>query len=435
MRYRQESGQYEVLKDMDSTKNNLLEQNIKVLENGITLKEYVEKEKQIKIDGDTRVYNQYGFYVVHNKTKNLYLLDGGNNSSGFTMSVTIPQFFITNEGCGNPYMHEHYMAGDVLVLTFWRYDRQKYNSMEQLKEYIEAYYDSIGETYYDYVMRMQDESYTKQNRPKDYNCYYSGKLQEKTQERLQESLQGKKTKSVAAALLRLENKSKFFYNLLNLIVDILIKPIPIFIWMLFENSVGLVMEENALQNTISFAFSIIAAYLVAILVYFSFLVFVQICKLFACTYKPLVIHFRVFDIIISLSKKRIRSGNDSELKDMLYIHERIVEKRKEKREDGKARAYERKKQRDERKKQRDIEKLEYAKKEYERAKESAQINRDSAAYNYKKAREGGTLFSSAETKMNEARRDNERAEYDERTAKYYEEKIRTKEQELGIKRK
>lgn len=46
---------------MDNTSMALLEQNMKLLEKGITLDEYAEKEMQLKIDGDTRIYNEYGF--------------------------------------------------------------------------------------------------------------------------------------------------------------------------------------------------------------------------------------------------------------------------------------------------------------------------------------------------------------------------------------
>lgn len=425
---------------MDGTKLNLLEKNIKILESGITLQEYVEHEEQIKIDGDTKIYNEYGFYVVYNKTKNLYLLDGGNNTSGFTMSVTIKQYFISNNGCGNPYMHKHYMDGDMIVLFFWRYDSQQYNSMAQLKERIEAYYDSIGETYYDFIAKMQDPSYTKEKRPNGYNPYYRGKTQEKMQDKTQGKIQEKtpvkayegkrkeRRKSVAAALLHLEKKSKFLYQLLNAIVDLLIKPFPIFVWELCVSTNGLFAGENALQVIISLVSGIFTSYVLAVLSYVALLFVVQIVKLFVCTYKPLVIHFRVFDMIIRLSRNKILAGDDRELKELLYQHETMIENRKERRENGKSKAYERKRKRD-------MEELAYAQQDYQRAKDSAQRNRQSAQQNYKKADEGGTLFSSAETKREEAKRDARRAAYDEENARYYEERIRAKERALGIKHK
>ena len=374
----------------------LIEQNMKMLENGITLQEYMEKEEQIKISGDTRIYDEFGFYVVHNKTKNLYLLDGGNNPV-FTMSVAIAQSFITNDGCGNPYMHKHYKDGDKLVLTYWRYDDKKYKTMEQLKEHIEAYYDSIGETYYDFIMRMQDSSYTKKKRPKGYNSYYKGKSHEKTQEQeqggMQKSNRNKKTKSVAAALLRLENKSKFLYDLLNAIVDLLIKPFPIYVWLLFKNGGHLFSGENAVQHFLFLVIGLLGYYIYAVEFYVIFLVIVQIIRLFVCEYKPLVIYFRVFDIIIRLSREKIVNENNYEIEELLYEHEQSIKERKAKRATAKRRAHVKGQ---ERKEQRKIQDLEFAQKAYETMKINAQINKDTAEYNLKQAGKGDTLFSSAE---------------------------------------
>lgn len=414
---------------MDDTSMALLEQNISLLEKGITLNEYLEKEMQLKINGDTRIYNEYGFFVIYNKTKNRYLLEGGNNASGYTMSTTISQYFISGNGYGNPYMHKDYTNGDMLVLTFWRYDSSKYASMDKFKEYIETYYDSIGETYYDYVMRLKDGSYDKCKRPKGYNAYYNGKNPAKTSEEFLNKY-GKKKKILAERLLRLEHKSKFLYNLLNAIFDLLIKPIPLFFWVVSTNSYNLVTGSNTIQRTLSFfsyIFDMICSYIIAIIIYLILLFVIQIFKLFLCTYKPLVIHFRIFDIIIKLSTNKILKSNNKEVIELLYEHEDLVEARKEKREKGKSKAYERKKERD-------MRDLEYAQKEYERAKENAQRSRDSADYNYQKARQGGTVFSSAQTKREEAKRYEQRASYYEQDAKYYEEKMRAKERALGIKR-
>ncbi len=232
---------------------------------------------------------------------------------------------------------------------------------------------------------------------------------------------------MAERLLRLEHKSKFLYNLLNTIFDLLIKPIPLFFWVVSTNSYNIFAGSNAIQRTFSIFFGLIGAYFAAIIFYLILLLVIQIFKLFLCTYKPLVIHFRVFDIIIRLSSKKILKSNDKEVIELLYEHEDLVEARKEKRENGKSKAYERKKERD-------MRELEYAQQEYARAKENAQRSRDSADYNYQKAREGGTVFSSAETKREEAKRDDRRAEYYEQDAKYYEEKMRAKERALGIKK-
>ncbi|MBQ9119529.1 MAG: hypothetical protein IJY09_05675 [Lachnospiraceae bacterium] len=411
---------------MDNTLLDLLEQNISLLEKGISLDEYIEKEMQLKIDGDTAIYNKYGFFVIYNKTKNRYLLEGGNNLSGYTMSITIPQYFIYENGYGNPYMYKDYADGDMLVLIFWRYDSDKYDTMDQFKEYIENYYDSIGETYFDYIMRLRDKSYNKGKRPKGYNAYYNGK---KTRQVSEDFInQSSRKKIMAERLLRLENKSVFLYNLLNAITDLLVKPIPIFIWGLIDNSSSTYIGLNAIKKSLLFVFWIIGSYLGAIAVYLFLLFFIQIFKLFLCTYKPLVIHFRIFDVIIRLSTRKILKMNDEEIIRLLDKHEDIIESRKEKRNNNKSRVYARKRERD-------LQEYAFIQQEYERAKESAKNNRDSAERNFEKAREGGTLFSSAEAKREEGKRDMQRATYDEQDAKYYEERIHEKERVLGIKKK
>lgn len=408
---------------MDNTSKVLLEQNIKLLEKGITLNEYVKKEMQLKIDGDTGIYNGYGFFVIHNKTKKRYLLEGGNNMSGYTMSIIIPQYFLSDNGYGNPYMHKDYAEGDTLILRFWRYDSKDYATMDQFKEYIEDYYDSIAETYYDYVMRLRDDTYDKSKRPKGYNAYYNGKEPGKINE---ESAGLSMKKTMAERLLRLENKSKATYNMLNAIVDLLIKPLPIFAYSVFSNSYKIFAGTNAIQRLFLAFFGLIGAYIGSIGVYLIILLAIQIFKLFLCTYKPLVIQFRIFDIIIQLSRRMILNTNNKELIELLYKHDDIVDARKDKVSMKKSRAYEKKRERD-------FEEYEYAQQEYARAKESAEIHKASADDNFQKAREGGTLFSSAETKREEGIRDARLAAFDEQDVRYYKEKMRAKGRALGIK--
>lgn len=325
---------------MDETLMILLEQNISLLEKGILLNEYLEKEMQLKVIGDIGIYNEYGFFVIHNKTKNRYLLDGGNNESGYTMSSVIQQYFLSDNGCGNLHMHKDYANGDKIILTFWRYDSSKYASMDKFKEYIEEYYDSIGETYYDYVMRLRDRNYDKSKRPKDYNAYYNGEeLKKPSEEPTNDSKNPgdeaandskKKKKFLAERLLVLEYKNRFLYNLLNIIFDLLIKPIPLCFLVKFVSSYSL-FDSNANKKFTFDFFDFIITYPVAIIFYLIILLMIQIFKLFLHIYKPLVIYFRVFDIIIRLSSRKILKSNDKKIIELLYEHEKLVEARKEKR--------------------------------------------------------------------------------------------------------
>ena len=78
--------------------NEKLNENIGILEKGITLQQFSEMQGQLEIDGSMDEYNEYGMYVVHNKTQNVYLIDGGNSPSAFPMSTSIPQFFLSHNG-------------------------------------------------------------------------------------------------------------------------------------------------------------------------------------------------------------------------------------------------------------------------------------------------------------------------------------------------
>lgn len=54
---------------MNNEKIELIESNIRLLEKGITLQEYVEKSEMIKIDGKTDVYNKYSFCCIQQNQK------------------------------------------------------------------------------------------------------------------------------------------------------------------------------------------------------------------------------------------------------------------------------------------------------------------------------------------------------------------------------
>ncbi|WP_029450754.1 hypothetical protein [Clostridium algidicarnis] len=299
----------DVINNKVNEQNFLLKQNIELLEQGITLQEYLENEERIKFDGDTEIYNHYGFYVIYNKTRNLYLLDGGNSFNSRYMDTAIHMNFAANKGQGNPFMHQHYIDGDDIILKYHRLDNEKYPSVEdytikkiseekykahekKLEKFeidLTKHYDSIGESYYDYVVRMTDYR-TWKSKPISPNKYYSG------------NFKGNKIKSIAATLLQLKNKSAFLYEFLNAIVDLIIKSMPIFIWQLINIS-HISIGGNTIQRTLSSIFNIIGMFLNSIFIYLILLAIIQIIKLFVCAEKRLNIHFKVFNIIIKLNSK------------------------------------------------------------------------------------------------------------------------------------
>lgn len=184
------------------------------------------------------------------------------------MSTSIPQFFLSHNGYGNPYMNQHDANGDEMILKFYRFDSQKYHDMGEMEDALTKYYDSIAENYYDYVLRMNGRPISKGERRPEYNKYYNGAAKAPV---INDSLPSK--------LLRLEHNHKKTYEFLNALFDILIKSLPIFIWMLVTNR-DFFYGENVIQKGIMFIMGIIAAFIGGILGYF-----VILFKLFFCTYK------------------------------------------------------------------------------------------------------------------------------------------------------
>lgn len=66
---------------------------------------------------------------------------------------------------------------------------------------------------------------------------------------------------------------------------------------------------------------------------------IQLIKLFLCTYKRVIIHIRIFDIIIKIGKKKLFTSEDMNLLDEPEYN---IQARKNKIYEGKEYAYERK---------------------------------------------------------------------------------------------
>lgn len=378
-----------------------IEENIKLLEKGISLQQFADMQDQLMIDGSMEVYNDYGMYVVHNKTENVYLIDGGNGPSAFQIGITIPQYFLSYSGYGNPYMHQHYANGDEMILKFYRFNSEQYPNMQEMEVALTQYYDGIAENYFDYVCRMNGEPIVKGQRPMNYNKYYSGEKRKPVV-----------NKTLAAKLLRLEQNHKYLYEFLNGVFDILVKPIPIFIFMLMNNN-NIFYYENVIQKVLNGFFSTLATYLTAVMLYLMYQGIVQIIKLFCCTYKRLVIHVRVFDIIIKLGERKLFTKEDMEL---LEEHKYNIAIRKNKVSDGKKKAYEHKRAKQENE-------LQYRKEQYECDIREAQFYRDQAEAEFKSAREGDGFFTTAAEKRKNAGNDLDSASWYSKRAEYEKQKI------------
>ena len=150
---------------------------------------------------------------------------------------------------------------------------------------------------------------------------------------------------------------------------------------------------------------VIGSFIGGILGYFIILFMIQIFKLFFCTYKCVNIHFRIFDIIIKLGKKKLFTSEDM---DFLDEHEYNIRVCKNKIYDEKECAYERKE-----------------------AQQEDELRRDCAEAGYEDARRGDGLFTSAAEKRKRAGEDLDTADWHAKQAAYEEQRIAELERKLG----
>ena len=52
--------------------NEQLRRNIELLEQGITVKKYLQIENDIEVEGSTAIYNYFGIFIIVNLKKDLF---------------------------------------------------------------------------------------------------------------------------------------------------------------------------------------------------------------------------------------------------------------------------------------------------------------------------------------------------------------------------
>lgn len=173
------------------------------------------------------------------------------------------------------------------VLKYYRIDINEYPTIEEYierknryKDYEEAFYKAEGivlQQYWDlgylHYTEINDEA-------KKRNYHFQ---------------------IIAIALLRLQRKSEILYDILNVVVSILVKAMPLFIWQLYINRSTLFIGENIIQKLIYGFFGIAGCCLSSVLWYFVFLAVIFIINfiVFKRIYK---VKLKIFDWIIEKSK-------------------------------------------------------------------------------------------------------------------------------------
>lgn len=269
-----------------SNENILLRKNIELLEQGITLQQFLQKEKNLEINESTELYNYFGIFVIYDKTEKFYNILGGiRHEMGTCCDLESVGDFI-HKIIEEKYMEDMYQCflKDVIFLKYYRLNRKKYPSVEEYNarkynEYRYEEYENDFNVLYDEIDRYYWAEINKGNWIK------------------------RKIVIVANSLLRLQRKSTILYELLNAVVDVIVKPLPVFIWLLVENKSNIFVGENIIQKLLYGMFGITGYFLSSIAIYLMLLVAFALVKLIIFREKPEV-GLRIFDLIISMSDNR-----------------------------------------------------------------------------------------------------------------------------------
>lgn len=274
------------MENVNERENTILRKNIELLEKGITVKKYLQLEKEFMIRGSTEIYNYFGFFVIYNELEKHFILKGGifRNESNIAIDDYIQK--VLRLKSDRKYLRKCFLDG-LDVLKYYRMDINEYPTIEEyvarkerFKDYEEAYckaHDRVLEKYWNlgYLHYVEEID---ERKKRNYHIQI-----------------------IAIALLRLQRKSKILYDILNVVVGICIKAMPLFIWQLYINRATLFIGGNIIQKLIYGFFGIAGCCLSSVLWYFVFLAVIFIINLivFKRIYK---VKLKIFDWIIEKSK-------------------------------------------------------------------------------------------------------------------------------------
>ena len=54
--------------------NEQLRRNIELLEQGITVKKYLQIENDIEVEGSTAIYKYFGFFIIYSESEKRFIL-------------------------------------------------------------------------------------------------------------------------------------------------------------------------------------------------------------------------------------------------------------------------------------------------------------------------------------------------------------------------
>ena len=274
------------MENVNERENTILRKNIELLEKGITVKKYLQLEKEFMIRGSTEIYNYFGFFVIYNELEKHFIMRVGLFGNHSTTNIDEYIQKVLRLKSDRKYLRRCFLDG-LDVLKYYRIDINGYPTIEEYierknryKDYEETFYKAEGivlQRYWDlgylHYVEINDET-----RKRNYHFQI-----------------------IAIALLRLQRKSAILYDILNVVVSILVKAMPLFIWQLYINRSTLFIGENIIQKLLYGFFGIAGCCLSSVLWYFVFLAVFFIINLivFKRIYK---VKLKIFDWIIEKSK-------------------------------------------------------------------------------------------------------------------------------------
>lgn len=246
-----------------ANKNEQLIQNIKLLEQGISLNEYLKRKEEIKIKrGDLGI--EYGVVVLLDETRKLCRL-------GF-YEQDVETYILDR----NSKIYRHYQKDDI-ILKFHKCDNEE--EFQNILKYYSSKYQDLNSYHFD-----REKIYWKN--------MHRQKCQKST---------SRKLRSIGVPLLQLKSKSSFLYELLNAIADLLVKPIPIFICLMISNRGQIFVGLNVIQKLLFGGVFITAMYVGSVLIYLFLFIVIRIVMLI-CFRERLEVKFKIFDTIIDLTE-------------------------------------------------------------------------------------------------------------------------------------
>ena len=268
--------------------NEQLRRNIELLEQGITVKKYLLIENDIEVEGSTAIYNYFGIFIIYSESEKRFNLKGCPEKKDEYSKKYMGDYIhrIIDPKSYKKHLRRCFL-NDFYILKYFRLNPKEYPTIEEYlvrqedtcEKYVNAFIQLDGKVLQEYW----DMGY----------LHYTSINDEKTIVKYQIQV-------MARSLLHLRKKSRFLYEILNMIVDILVKSLPFFIWLLYMNKSSLLTGVNIVQKGSSLIAGILGSYLAGIFMYLICLVMIFVIDLIV--FKSIyTIKLKIFDWIIDKS--------------------------------------------------------------------------------------------------------------------------------------